>query len=273
MNTTFNMTLLIAMFSLFIIGLGDTAPAEAAGTCAETPLVNTSAVENTALIGCQGFEADAARYTGLAAFYTPKAAGTCLEIAATDTIAVALVNCRSDSGYLAANPELMASHRFAAVDDSAFGQPVSVDKEALRQRIHSNWVIEADAVDVSILEPPARDIDFNRPAAFDPGTSNVTSRPATFNPGTYDKEALRRRVYSDRVEAEPVNVDTSEQPTQGNVIAQPVSIDIQTRNHNYYDNLWAARQDDLAAQADAVAEHVEIESPPRSNPGNFHPGH
>jgi hypothetical protein len=81
MKKNFSITLLVAMFSLLIIGFGATATAEAAGNC--------------------------------------------LEIAATDMMAVEFVTCLSDSAYQAANPELMASHRFVVADGSAPTGPVS----------------------------------------------------------------------------------------------------------------------------------------------------
>jgi hypothetical protein len=130
MDKKLSITLLITMFSLFIIGFGGAATAEAAGNCADTLLVNVSASESTAFTNCRAFEADAARYTGLAAFYT-----------------------------------------FVVADGSAASQPVSVDIEVLR----NNY---------------------------------------------YNIQAARH----------------------GDSAAEPV--DIQVRNHNYYDNLWTARHGD-----------------------------
>ena len=165
MNKKLSITLLVAMFSLLIFGFGGAASAEAAGKC-ETLLVNVSASESTAFTNCRAleadtarytglaafytnetsnvqraFEADAARYTGLAAFYTAKAAGTCLGIGSTAmTTAAELVNCLSDSTYQAANPELMASHRFVVADGSATSQPVSVDVEFQQNlALHPNY--------------------------------------------------------------------------------------------------------------------------------------
>jgi hypothetical protein len=235
MKKKFSITLLVAMFSLFslfIIGFGGAATVEAAGSCAETLLVNVSASENTAFTNCRAlqadaarysamaafytnetnvqraFEADAARYTGLAAFYTAATAGNCLGIASTGMTSMELVNCLSDSAYQAANPELMASRRFVGVDGSVASQPVYVDSEVrsnnflynneeigathadlaaepvtiedLRQRIYSDWVIEAEAVDVSILGQPAQ--------------GNVTGQPVYV-----DIEVVRQRIYSDWV--------------------------------------------------------------------------
>jgi hypothetical protein len=70
MNKKFSITLLVVMFSLLIIGFGGTATVEAAGKCAETLLANVSASESTAFTDCRALQADAARYTGLATFYT-----------------------------------------------------------------------------------------------------------------------------------------------------------------------------------------------------------
>jgi hypothetical protein len=149
MNMKFSLILVAAMFSLLIIGFGGAAPAQAAGNCAETLLLNVSASESTAFTDCRALqadaarytglaafytnetnnvqrtvEADAARYTGLAAFYTTAAAGTCLGIGSTDMTAAELVTCLSDSAYGAANPELMISHRFVVVDGGATTEPV-----------------------------------------------------------------------------------------------------------------------------------------------------
>ena len=71
MNRNFSIALLVVMASLLIIGFGVTATAEAAGSCAETPFVSVSASESTVFSNCRAFEADAGRYAGLAAFYTP----------------------------------------------------------------------------------------------------------------------------------------------------------------------------------------------------------
>jgi hypothetical protein len=70
MNKKFSLILLVAMFSLFIIGFSGAATVEAAGNCAETLLINVSASENTAFTDCRALQAEAARYTGMAAFYT-----------------------------------------------------------------------------------------------------------------------------------------------------------------------------------------------------------
>ena len=70
MNKKLSLTLLVAMFSLLIIGFGGAATAQAAGNCAETLLTNVSASESTAFTNCRALEADTARYAGLAAFYT-----------------------------------------------------------------------------------------------------------------------------------------------------------------------------------------------------------
>jgi hypothetical protein len=156
MNMKFSLILVAAMFSLLIIGFGGAAPAQAAGNCAETLLLNVSASESTAFTDCRALQADAARYTGLAAsytnetnnvqrtveadaarytglalFYTAAAAGTCLGIGTTEMMAAEFVNCRLDSAYQAANPELMVSHRFVVADRSATAVPVSVDIEDL----------------------------------------------------------------------------------------------------------------------------------------------
>ena len=66
-NKKFSITLLIAMFSLLIIGFGGAATVEAAGNCAETLLINVSTSESTAFTDCRALQAEAARYTGMAA--------------------------------------------------------------------------------------------------------------------------------------------------------------------------------------------------------------
>ena len=83
MKKNFSLTLLVALFSLLIIGFGATATAEAAGNC--------------------------------------------LEIPATDMMAVEFVTCLSDSAYQAANPELMAGYRFDIAGDSAPTGPVAIE--------------------------------------------------------------------------------------------------------------------------------------------------
>jgi len=105
--------------------------------------------------------ADAARYTGLAAFY-------------------------------------------AAADGSATSQPASVDIEALRQHIYSDWVIEAEAVDISILGQPTQ--------------GNVTNQPVAV-----DIEVLRNNYYN------------ALQVAQTDPAAEPVDFDsLLGNNPNYF---------------------------------------
>ena len=68
MNKKLSLILVAAMFSLLIIGFGGAATADAAGKCAETLLAN-GASESTAFTNCRAYEADAARYNAMAAFY------------------------------------------------------------------------------------------------------------------------------------------------------------------------------------------------------------
>lgn len=126
----FSITLLVAMFSLFIIGFGGAATAAAAGECAETQLAN-GASESTAVTNCRAYEADAARYAALQAFYTSDANNVqrAFEADAARYTAMAAfytseaINVqrafKADSSYQAANPELMTSHRFVVADGSA----------------------------------------------------------------------------------------------------------------------------------------------------------
>lgn len=72
MMKKFSITLLVAIFSLLIIGFGGAAKAEAAGECTETQLAN-GASESTAFTNCRAYEADAARYAAISAFYTSEA--------------------------------------------------------------------------------------------------------------------------------------------------------------------------------------------------------
>jgi hypothetical protein len=81
MDWKLSITLLVAMVSLLIIGVGGTAPAEAAGNC-----------------------------------FRP---------ASTGMTAAELVTCLSESGYQAANPELMVVQRSVVADDSTTAAPVS----------------------------------------------------------------------------------------------------------------------------------------------------
>jgi hypothetical protein len=159
----FSITLLIATFSLLIIGFGGAATAAAAGECAETQLAN-GASESTAVTNCRAyeadaaryaaiaasytnetnnvqraFEADAARYTGLAALYTAdEIAANCLGAGSTGMTTAALVSCMSDSVYQAANPELMTSHRFVVANGRAPAAPAPGDTQVARSRFLTN---------------------------------------------------------------------------------------------------------------------------------------
>jgi hypothetical protein len=121
MDKKLSITLLITMFSLFIIGFGGAATAEAAGNCADTLLVNVSASESTAFTNCRAFEADAARYTGLAAFYTNE----------TNNVQ------RAFEADAARYTGLAAFYTFVVADGSAASQPVSVDIEVLRNNYYN----------------------------------------------------------------------------------------------------------------------------------------
>jgi len=174
MNKKLSLTLLVAMFSLLIIGFGGAATAQAAGNCAETLLAN-GASESTAFTNCRAYEADAARYnaiaafyanekthaqrafeanvaryTGLAAFYTNETSNVQRAFEAdaarytglaafytNETNVQRAFEADSDSAYLAANPELMASHRFVVVDRATQTDPAAepVDIEVLQNVI------------------------------------------------------------------------------------------------------------------------------------------
>jgi len=155
MKKKYSITLLVAMFSLLIIGFGGAVTAAAAGECAETQLAN-GASDSTAVTNCRAYEADAARYAAIQAFYTSEAnnverafkadaarytamaafynseainvqrtlkadAARYTDLAAFYTSKAINVQraFKADSTYQAANPELMTSHRFVVADGSA----------------------------------------------------------------------------------------------------------------------------------------------------------
>jgi hypothetical protein len=157
-------TLLIAMFSLLIIGFGGAATAAAAGECAETQLAN-GASESTAVTNCRAYEANAARYAAVQAFYTSEAnnverafkadAARYTDLAAFYTGEANNVEraFKADSSYQAANPELMTSHRFVVASGSAPAAPAPVDTQVARSRFLTN-IEELGATQTDLATEP-----------------------------------------------------------------------------------------------------------------------
>lgn len=194
MNMKFSLILVAAMFSLFIIGFGGVAPAATAGNCAETLVLNVSASESAAFTDCRALQADAARYTGLAAFYT------------------------HESNNVQRTFEADAA-RYSALAASYTHETNNVQR-----------AIEADAVRYTGLA-----------ALYTPDVAGTTCLGiASIN--LTDAELVNCQSDSAYQAANPeLMAHRRFVVADASAASQPISVDIETRNHNHYDNLWTAR--------------------------------
>jgi hypothetical protein len=163
----------------------------------------------------RGLEAETARYNGLATFYTAEQEA-------------------NTSAFQAANPELSVAQRYAAVpEENEIGRSSTFDVESLRAKYFTDWGIEADAVDVSLLKQNAEANPLVEPVPYDfwievlrhsynyqalkSGAANVNSdgqpleaAPVNYRPVTFDTETLQQTYFADwGIEADAVDVTST----------------------------------------------------------------
>lgn len=134
MKKKFSITLLVAMFSLFIIGFGGASKVEAVGECAETQLVN-GANESAAFTNCRAFEADAARWNAWATSFTNETNNVQRAFQADAARYSAMAAFYTNETNVPRSLEAEAARytglaTFYGADGSMTSQPVPVDIEA-----------------------------------------------------------------------------------------------------------------------------------------------
>ncbi|HEX9925073.1 MAG TPA: hypothetical protein VGD99_20625 [Anaerolineae bacterium] len=153
----------------------------------------------------RAFDADAARYSGLANAYLSE---------------------NETNGQQALDAEVARYSGLAArySTENEIGPSLPFDIEHLRQIYDANWGVEADAADVRRTVQPIK--------------GNVASEPPAF-----DIEHLRQ-IYDANwgVEADAADVRRTVQPTEGNGAGEPPTFDI-AHLRQIYDANWGVEGD------------------------------